>query len=133
MPLIDYKQILNGYNDNRKVIALFKEEIFSVRRQTGRQRAVTDRWGWEKDKGFQVKNPRTGNGQSVSAVQSNLTGMTILLIEDSSVIMQKMSGFSILTCSVLLLFAGSKLRVCEPFMSAEIFAEVIYPILGKMA
>ncbi len=109
------------YDDNIRVMAMLKggEALYGT---ADRETADGYRMmGLEGKTGiFQVKNPATGKKEIVSAVCSDLTGMTILLIEDSSVIMQKMSGVMILTCSVLLMFTG-------------IFAVFIYHGSKKMA
>ncbi len=114
-------QIFNTYDDNIKVIAMFGErDLFynTAGRETGERYG---QMGLEGKTGvFQVKNPQTGNREIVSAVCSDLTGMTILLIEDSRVVMQKMSGFLALTCSVVLLFAG-------------VFTVFLYHISKRMA
>lgn len=114
-------QIFNTYDDNIKVIAMFREgELFynTAGRETGERYG---QMGLEGKTGvFQIKNPQTGNREIVSAVCSDLTGMTILLIEDSCVVMQKMSGFLALMCSVVLLFAG-------------VFTVFLYHISKRMA
>ncbi len=114
-------KIFHTYDDNIRVMAMLKggEALYGT---ADRETADGYRMmGLEGKTGiFQVKNPATGKKEIVSAVCSDLTGMTILLIEDSSVIMQKMSGVMILTCSVLLMFTG-------------IFAVFIYHGSKKMA
>lgn len=115
------KQIFNTYDDNIKVMAMLKEGELFYRTADQETASRYGQMGLEGKTGaFRMKDPQTGKREVVSAVCSDLTGMTILLIEDSRVMMQKMSGFLALACSVLLLFTGG-------------FTVFIYYVSKKMA
>lgn len=58
------------------------------------------------------ENPMARKGVIAAPVRPELTGMTILLIKDSSVLMQKMSGYLSLTCSVIFCLREFLCRIC---------------------